>query len=85
MLTCTKEQIFKLYECEPHFTMMIASSNEEAIVVRNYKGIIETFGEIGGNKQILDFIFMILHAFLMYYALKRFYVREIFGIGIKTS
>lgn len=65
--------------------MMIASSNEEAIVVRNYKGIIETFGEIGGNKQILDFIFMILHAFLMYYALKRFYVREIFGIGIKTS
>lgn len=84
-LHCTHEDIFDLGTCESHFAMSIWSSNEETITVRSYRGIVETLGEIGGNKQIIDFVFILIHAILLHYALRLFYLQEIFGIGLKIS
>ena len=78
--TCDAAMIYETGTCRSYFQFAIFSSPIGASSARSYKGIIETCGEIGGNKQILDFLFLIIHTGAVHWIIKRLYIKQVYGI-----
>src|SRR3990167_6019712 len=58
--TCTKEQI-ATYSCAPYFTRTFQSGGTLNKITRTYKGVVETMGDIGGARDTIFMIAMLLY------------------------
>src|SRR3990167_2076785 len=58
--TCTKEQIASA-ECKPYFTRIFQSGGTLNKITRTYKGVVETMGDIGGARDTIFMIAMLLY------------------------
>ena len=50
-LSCTFNEVLKTV-CKPYLTLMMLTSNTKITLSRQYKGLLETLGEIGGLKDL---------------------------------
>lgn len=67
-------------DCPPYYQIQLQSSNSRKTITRTYKGILETLGEIGGLKELIQ---MAVFIFYMHYhsmMTKRTVVQKVFQI-----
>ena len=83
-LTCTKDKINGI-ECDPYLSFWMLSTNNRLTTVRRYKGLLETLGEIGGLKDIVWIVFLILYTHYHHYRSKHILVQEVYGFSRKYS
>ena len=65
-------------ECKPYIITEIMSGGKSLVQVREYKGVVETLGEIGGVKELVYICFFYLYTFYHDRAAKHSMVREVY-------
>ena len=78
-ITCTEEEV-DLLSCVPYFVQELSVSNSLLRVEREYKGVVDSLGEVGG---ILDLIFVVFHFIYGFYnsgITQRALVKSIYGV-----
>ncbi len=78
-LSCTPEEI-KLRSCIPYFIQNIINAKRKMIITRQYKGIVETFSELGGLIDMLFLIFYFPYAFYNGRVVREFLVEKVHGL-----
>ena len=79
-LSCTPEEI-KLRSCIPYFIQNTINAKRQMIIMRQYKGIVETFSELGGLIDMLFLIFYFPYAFYNGRIVREFLVEKVHGIS----
>jgi hypothetical protein len=78
--TCTEEEI-KSYKCDTYYRLVFSNTYSHLVITREYKGLIETFSEIGG---MVELILIVTSAFYSIYhneALRQYLVLQIYGLS----
>jgi hypothetical protein len=60
-VACTKEEIDTVVQCSPYFNRFWISGGTKTKITRTYKSIVETFGDIGGARDTIFMIAMLLY------------------------
>ena len=81
--TICKEAVYPA--CIPYFSQSILLSNEEQIITRQYKGIVETIGEIGGSVKAVTTIFSIFYGIYSNMSKRKEFVKLIYGLTRNNS
>ncbi len=83
-LSCTAEQITDL-KCPPYFLFEFQAGGKTSTVIRNYQGIIETLGDVGGIREIVFTFFYLIYHFYNQSQAERLLAEKIFNFkpGVK--
>ena len=79
VITCTEAQI-TASACAPYLKFSYRSSPRYSKTIRNYKGPMETLGEMGGLKEIFFIAFFLLYFPFDYFNKQRYILEKVFGI-----
>ena len=71
--------------CVPYFGQSLMLSNEMLTLNRQYKGIVETIGEIGGSVKAVLAIFSLIYGVYSNVSKKKEFVRLIYGLSSHNS
>ena len=78
-LSCTPDQL-KAKSCIPYFIQNIMVGKQKMIITRQYKGIVETFSELGGMIDMLFLLFYLPYSLYNARVLREVIVKEVHGI-----
>lgn len=83
-LSCSAEQIKDL-QCRPYFLFEYQAGGKTSTVIRSYKGIIETLGDVGGIREIVYTFFFFIYYFYNRSQAERLLVETVFNFnpGVK--
>ena len=71
--------------CTPYFLQSILLSNTQVTTIREYRGVVETVGEIGGTTKAVIAVFSMLYNLYYQVVRKRQLVRIIYGLADRSK
>src|SRR3990167_2846649 len=77
--TCTKEQI-ATYSCAPYFNRNFQSGGTLNKITRTYKGVVETMGDIGGARDTIFMIAMLLYGWYNERCKRKLLLESVLGL-----
>ena len=83
LITCNDATV--LSACTPYVAYNVIMTNNKMKIVRSYKGIVESISEIGGMIDLIFLLFMLLHSVHHSSVVKRFFIKEVYGIEKPAS
>ena len=78
-LSCTSNDI-EFGNCKPYFLLTFQTSPQKMVIQRKYKGMVETFSELGGMVDMLFMLFFFPYCIYNTRVFKEELVNEIFGM-----
>jgi len=78
-LSCTANDI-ELGNCKPYFLLTFQTSPQKMVIERKYKGMVETFSELGGMVDMLFMLFFFPYCIYNARVFKEQLVEEVFGM-----
>ena len=83
-LQCSLHQVDK-YQCSGYIYMEVMSGGKTRIITRDYKGVVETLGDLGGVKELLLIVFVSVYGIYNQTVIKRVMVEEVYQIKRRTD
>lgn len=70
-------------KCDPYLILELKSSGKKKKIMREYPGILEVIGNIGGFAEIFTFIFALAYSIYHEFAFKKYLIKTVFNVSEK--
>lgn len=78
-VSCSLMEI-KTNTCDPYFVRIVQSGGSKQTITRSYKGLVETLGDVGGSRDTIFTIALLLYIFFNERSKKKYLLKAVYGI-----